>query len=354
MKFSRKHFVVGLIGNILVAVVGIIGIVWLLIESSDKADVFKFFTVLSNIFVSLLGLIGIFVYGASIAKEKSYVKEALQVLKLIAVVAVTITFLMVIIFLAPNDKTGFNYYGGSQLFLHLITPLVAMFSFIFLEYQTKLRFRFFFFPIFFALVYGVFYVIFAFTAPAGAQIDWYGFLFPVGARVAPADPSKFTTVTSLIFLAESLGGSVVFGFLFWLLNKIMNLIFIGYTVESNEVYDEVEEPKAEQVQEVEESVEETEEASEEKKTTSATKKTSAPKAKKTSLPATKKYKDGARVYHIARSKFVSRHWQVKLAGGEKAIKIFPTQAEAINFAKDLVRKQGGSIRIHSMKGQLRK
>ena len=137
MKFSKKHFTVGLIGNVLVAITGIIGIVWLLIESSDKADAFKFFTVLSNIFVSLLGVIGAFAYGASIAKEKNCVKEVLQVLKLIAVVAVTITFLMVIIFLAPNDKTGFNYYGGSQLFLHLIAPLVAMFSFIFLEYQTK-------------------------------------------------------------------------------------------------------------------------------------------------------------------------------------------------------------------------
>ena len=356
MKFSKKHFTVGLIGNILVAITGIIGIVWLLIESSDKADAFKFFTVLSNIFVSLLGIIGAFAYGASIAKEKNCVKEVLQVLKLIAVVAVTITFLMVIIFLAPNDKTGFNYYGGSQLFLHLITPLVAMFSFIFLEYQTKLRFRFFFFPIFFPLVYGIFYVTFAFTAPVGAQIDWYGFLFPVGSRVAPADASKFTTVTSLIFLAESLGGSVVFGFLFWLLNKIMNLIFIGYTVESEEeYYDEIEEPKEEPSEELEESSnEEVEETTEKKTSKTSSKKTTSTKAKKPASTSTKKYKDGARVYHIARSKFVSRHWQVKLAGGEKAIKIFPTQAEAIAFAKDLVRKQGGSIRIHSMKGQLRK
>ncbi len=293
MKFSKKHFTVGLIGNILVAITGIIGIVWLLIESSDKADVFKFFTVLSNIFVSLLGVIGACVYGASIAKEKNCVKEVLQVLKLIAVVAVTITFLMVIIFLAPNDKTGFNYYSGSQLFLHLITPLVAMFSFIFLEYQTKLRFRFFFFPIFFPLVYGIFYVTFAFTAPAGAQIDWYGFLFPVGSRVAPADASKFTTVTSLIFLAESLGGSVVFGFLFWLLNKIMNLIFIGYTVESEEeYYDEIEEPKEEQSEEVEESSKEEENVEEKTTSKTSSKKATSTKAKKPASTSTKKYKDG--------------------------------------------------------------
>ena len=67
----------------------------------------------------------------------------------------------------------------------------------------------------------------------------------------------------------------------------------------------------------------------------------------------KKYKDGARVYHIARAKDGSS-WQVKLANGEKAIKIFNTQAEAIDFANDLVSKNGGSIRVHSMKGSIRK
>ena len=117
---------------------------------------------------------------------------------------------------------------------------------------------------------------------------------------------------------------------------------------AEEVDDEVveEEVAEEEPQEV------VEEEKPEKKT--ATSKTPKAKAPKTAASAPKKYKDGARVYHIARSKFVSRSWQVKLAGGEKAIKIFPTQAEAIDYAKRLVRSQGGSIRIHSMKGQLRK
>lgn len=362
MKFSKKHFIVGLIGNLLVTIVGLIGIVMLIVESGNKAETYQYFTVLSNIFVVLVSLINSIVYIASIAKQKNYVKEGLQVLKLVAVVAVTITFLMVIIFLIPNNTTGFNFYGGSQLFLHLITPLVAAFSFIFLEYQTKIRFRFFFMPIFFALAYGAFYTIYAFTAPAGTAIDWYGFLFPANARVTPVDISKFTTVNSLIFLGESLGGCLVFGFLYWLLNKIMNLIFIGYTIEpEQEYYDEVEETPIEESIEEPDNKEESETSDKEKETRkiskqSSTKKSSSPsKSKKSSSSsAPKKYKDGARVYHIARSKFVSRHWQVKLAGGEKAIKIFPTQAEAINYAKELVRKQGGSIRIHSMKGQLRK
>ena len=64
------------------------------------------------------------------------------------------------------------------------------------------------------------------------------------------------------------------------------------------------------------------------------------------------YKSVSRVYHI--SKQASGKWQVKLATGERAIKLFDTQLQAINYAKALVRTQGGSIRIHSVSGKMRK
>ena len=40
--------------------------------------------------------------------------------------------------------------------------------------------------------------------------------------------------------------------------------------------------------------------------------------------------------------------------GQKAIKLFNTQAEAIVFAKKLAKSQEGSIRVHSVKGRIRK
>ena len=78
-------------------------------------------------------------------------------------------------------------------------------------------------------------------------------------------------------------------------------------------------------------------------------KKSAETAKKAPVNA---YKDKARVYHI--SKNDDDKWQVKLASGEKAIKLFNTQKEAIDYAKSLVDTQGGSYRIHSLKGKIRK
>ena len=246
MKFSRKHYVVGFIGNLIVFAVGMVGIVMLLLEHYDLSKVFLYFTTLSNVLVVLCSLVNAILFLASAAKKKNYVKEFFQVLKMIAVVSVAITFTMVVVFLAPNNSTNFDLFGGSQLFLHLITPIVAVFSFVFFEYSVKIRFRFFFTPIILVLLYGAFYVIYAFVAPAGTPIDWYGFMFEASARVAPADASKFTTGMFLIFLGESFGAALVYGFLAWLLNKIMNLIFIGYTItpeseSEEEYYDEVDE-----------------------------------------------------------------------------------------------------------------
>ena len=351
MKFSKKHAVPGLIGNLIVTALGVIGIVMLLLESSDKVGIFQYFTVLSNVLVTLASFVGVILHIASLAKGKNLVKEGFQVFKLLTVVCAAITFTMVLTFLMPRDPNNDIWFKGSQLFMHAIVPIASVASFILLEYMTKIRFRFFFIPAIALIVYGAYYAIFAFTAPQGSLVDWYGFMFEAGNRIAPVDVSKFTFGTFFLFIGLSIGGALAYGFVFWLLNKIVNLIFVGYTINSDGEEVSEEETVTEE-ETVEEEPQEVEEEKSEKKT--ATSKTPKTKAPKTAASAPKKYKDGARVYHIARSKFVSRSWQVKLAGGEKAIKIFPTQAEAIDYAKRLVRSQGGSIRIHSMKGQLRK
>ena len=59
-----------------------------------------------------------------------------------------------------------------------------------------------------------------------------------------------------------------------------------------------------------------------------------------------------RVYHVGKQK--SGKWQVKLENGERAIKLFDTQKEAIDYAKELIKTQGGSYRIHSRQGKIRK
>ena len=47
-------------------------------------------------------------------------------------------------------------------------------------------------------------------------------------------------------------------------------------------------------------------------------------------------------------------WQIKAAGGEKAIKLFKTQKEAIDYSKTLADNQNASIMIHKEDGSFRK
>ncbi len=60
-----------------------------------------------------------------------------------------------------------------------------------------------------------------------------------------------------------------------------------------------------------------------------------------------------KTYHVSKRKSDGR-WQVKMAGGARAIKLFPTQLEAIDFAKKLAENQEAKIVIHKEDGTFRR
>lgn len=87
----------------------------------------------------------------------------------------------------------------------------------------------------------------------------------------------------------------------------------------------------------------------------ATKKEAKPVEKKPAPKANEaedEAKSSAKVYHVSQHK--DGKWQVKAAKGEKALKLFDTQAEAIAYAKEVSKNQAASIRVHSLKGKIRK
>lgn len=61
----------------------------------------------------------------------------------------------------------------------------------------------------------------------------------------------------------------------------------------------------------------------------------------------------AKVYHITK-RAVDGKWQIKFSKGKKAIKLFETQAEAIEYARVLAQHQEASIMIHKEDGTFRK
>ena len=58
---------------------------------------------------------------------------------------------------------------------------------------------------------------------------------------------------------------------------------------------------------------------------------------------------GKRVYHV--SKRPDGKWAVKFAGGEKAIKLFKTPAEAVEYTKEMSKNQDGVMHVHNSKGK---
>lgn len=70
-------------------------------------------------------------------------------------------------------------------------------------------------------------------------------------------------------------------------------------------------------------------------------------------PAKPAAKTSGKVYHITKRKEDGK-WQIKAEGAEKAIKLFKTQKEAIEYCKTLAGNQDASIMVHKEDGSFRK
>ncbi len=291
-------------------------------------SIFLFFTILSNAYLALTSLVMIPYQVFSIRKQENQVPLWLMVVHFTAVVSVMITCLVTLFFLMPtranNGNDPLDLIAGLYFLVHLAVPVLAMLNFCVLMVEPTLQFRWTPFGLLPLIAYAIFYMLnikFEFASVIGgdgkAYYDWYG-LFGSG------DIGKMVIVVLIMLFA-----SYLISFVLWLMNLICRHLFKGYDDdEGEEITLEDEEPTIKEIPESE------------KKTTSVS-------------HLDHKYKDGARTYHISRH-LLSQQWQVKLAHGEKAIKLFATQAEAITFAKGLVKTQGGSIRVHSLKGKIRK
>lgn len=95
----------------------------LIVKGSENL---KFFTVESNILAGIAALIN------TICILKNKKSKAVAVFKYIAAAAVGLTFLTIAAFLGPIYGHS-HMYHGSNLFFHLIIPLIAMAEFVFLN-----------------------------------------------------------------------------------------------------------------------------------------------------------------------------------------------------------------------------
>lgn len=130
----------------------------------NGAVAFRYFTVLSNVLCAAAALLMCF------ASSVSWV----WTLKYIGTVAVTVTMLTVFLFLGPN--LGYKILlTGPDLYMHLVTPLMAIISFICFE-KRGMTFQMALLGVLPVLFYGVLYLYKVVYAPEHKRWeDFYGF-----------------------------------------------------------------------------------------------------------------------------------------------------------------------------------
>ena len=66
--------------------------------------------------------------------------------------------------------------------------------------------------------------------------------------------------------------------------------------------------------------------------------------------------EGKTCYHVSKRENDGREWKVFIQGSSKVIKLFPTQAEALEYAKHLCKNKddGSYVMLHGLDGKIRK
>ena len=183
-----KKLNTSLILNILIVILVIIFTLFMVLDIHFMKEVkllevtslenFKFFTVDSNVLMGIISLTMI-IYELKLKNNKiKEIPKYIYILKMVGVSAVTLTFIVTLCFLSP--MYGFYaMYNNSNLFFHLVIPLLSIISYVFYEkYNNKYKYAVF--GIIPMLVYGIIYatniIVRLNTDGLTFKYDFYGFL----------------------------------------------------------------------------------------------------------------------------------------------------------------------------------
>ena len=404
MKKVRVFSVLSLLFNL--AIVGGVAyvIVFLLLDKIVGSLIY--YTVLSNGLVALTALIAVIFNIRSLVTGKKLPK-AVMALKLIGVIAVTVTLLTVLFFLAPThgwnivEQFGNFSLQSPEFFLHLVVPALAIISFLFLDPGKQAKWPINFLSMLPLAIYGGLYIanyfvkIIASEMPGVDPYDWYGFVGFAGEWYY-----------SLLIFAGMVVAAFLLSLAFWAINRAIwgreERELVEDEVKEIEIVPEVKEepkpeeeksapeeaPKEEKVKKApskkseggkkptgkkevapkEEAPAPVEEKPEEKpaseKKAPSKKPAGAKKPAGGKKPAPGKKESGkkgeakpepapkegpTKVYHLTKRKEDGK-WAITFVGGQKAVKLFKTKKEAEAALKVLTENQGATALIRNSKG----
>lgn len=144
----------------------------------SKVEMFKFFTVDSNILMGIVSLIFI-IYEKKLLKNKiKEIPKKVYILKLIATSGISLTFITTSFFLAPTY--GFYaMFNNSNLLFHLVVPVLSIITYIFFEKHDN-KYKYAILGIIPMFLYSIFYttniLINLNNGGLTFKYDFYGFL----------------------------------------------------------------------------------------------------------------------------------------------------------------------------------
>ncbi|MBR0236320.1 MAG: hypothetical protein IJQ37_07680 [Clostridia bacterium] len=164
----------------------------------------RYFTVLSNLFVAAAALVfAVYNVKCAISDEVKYPKW-LILIKFTSTVSVTVTLMTVVLFLGPmfvvNGHSYFSLFDGNNLFMHLITPVMAIVTFLFFEGMPQIKFKYTFLAIVPTALYSVLYFLKVIVFEQWP--DFYGFSFGGKIWAVPISALSMLTVSFAFGVAE--------------------------------------------------------------------------------------------------------------------------------------------------------
>ena len=186
-EYVRKRMRLSAVLNGLIVIFTAIGLIVMFSIQAPKGSLtaygfanFKYYTVLSNVICGIVAAVYL-----RAGKNARVLSKGLVTAKLMAAAAVTLTFLTIAAFLGPIYGHALLY-RGSNLFFHLIVPVLAMAEFVLLDPGSEIPLRAAVLSVVPTVLYGTCYAVNLFVNGIGQwpdTNDWYGFVnwgYPVG------------------------------------------------------------------------------------------------------------------------------------------------------------------------------
>lgn len=180
---------------------------------STKLGMFRFFTVDSNIFMGIIAFVFSINEILFLKGKIKKIKLKYYILKLMATSAVALTFFVVFAYLGPITEYGVgSLLMNSNLFFHLLIPVLSMINFLVFERTTIIKFKYSFFGVLPTALYALYYLINILIHTKNGVVspvyDWYWFVQFGGVRTA-------LIVAPIIFIISYLISLVL-----WRVNRI--------------------------------------------------------------------------------------------------------------------------------------